>query len=278
MIIVCSALLLQAETTINASDHMAYSANTGWIDMRGDVTNGAIIGEAFCGGYIYSANCGWISLGDGWPDDGVGYGNDSATDFGVNHDGAGNLTGTAYGANIGWINFEQTYGKPRVDLNTGALSGYIYSANCGWISLSNAYAFVKTDTLSSGPDTDADGLPDWWEYDRYGKLNVLNGIGDWDNDGVSDLDEYRADTDPTDGSDYLDITDFQVNGETNVVSWMVKTTRRYTLEHTTSMTNNAAWVEDTTLIPTRGPGRVETITGVTDPKRFYRVKASPPLN
>jgi hypothetical protein len=33
------------------------------------------------------------------------YSNTSGTDYGVNHDGAGELFGYAWGANIGWIQF-----------------------------------------------------------------------------------------------------------------------------------------------------------------------------
>ncbi|MCK5529508.1 MAG: hypothetical protein KAI74_07470, partial [Kiritimatiellae bacterium] len=56
-----SAITLQAATTINSTNHYAYGANTGWIEARGDDANGAVIGESYCTGYIYSANCGWIS-------------------------------------------------------------------------------------------------------------------------------------------------------------------------------------------------------------------------
>jgi hypothetical protein len=74
------------------------------------------------------------------------YQNLSAADFGVNVDSQGNLRGYAYGADIGWVNFE-TNGDPQVSLLTGNLSGYVWSANCGWISLSNAEAYVQTDIL-----------------------------------------------------------------------------------------------------------------------------------
>jgi hypothetical protein len=47
----------------------------------------------------------------------------------------------AYGANLGWINFENA-GAPRVDLSTGRMAGFAWSANCGWSSLSNAVAVV----------------------------------------------------------------------------------------------------------------------------------------
>jgi hypothetical protein len=143
--------LLHAATSINAVNHYAYGANLGWVDWRGDTSNGAIIGATFCSGYIYSANVGWINLGSGAPTNGVQYQNLSADDFGVNVDTLGNLNGLAYGANIGWIAFEGN-GAPKVDFGSGNLSGYAWGANVGWISLSNAVAFVQTAPLAPAND------------------------------------------------------------------------------------------------------------------------------
>jgi hypothetical protein len=130
-------------STIDSAHHYAYGANLGWVDLRGDVTHGVIIGQFVCSGSLYSANAGWINLGSGAPANGVYYQNNSASDYGVNRDAAGNLRGYAYGANIGWIAFEDT-GAPKMDLITGNFSGYAYSANSGWISLSNATASVQS--------------------------------------------------------------------------------------------------------------------------------------
>ena len=44
------ALPASAATTINAANHYAYAANLGWVDARGDVTSGAVIGEFVCSG------------------------------------------------------------------------------------------------------------------------------------------------------------------------------------------------------------------------------------
>ncbi len=271
---VCFVVAAFPATTIDPASPYGYGANIGWVNAEGDVANGAVIGQAFCSGYMYSANCGWIALGDGSPDNGQAYGNGSASDWGVNHDGLGNLTGYAYGANIGWINFEQTHGQPRVNLMTGELSGYVWGANIGWINLVD----VRTQTIASGPDTDSDGIPDAWEFENYGKLNVLNGTGDLDNDGVSDLDEYFADTDPTSDAEYLSITDFQTLETTNWVTWPVKTTRLYTLEYTTALSNGTEWVEETSFIPASGADVTETVPNSTDPSRFYRVKVALPLS
>src|ERR1035437_1877559 len=139
-----------AATTIDAANHYSYGANLGGIDGRGDTANGAVMGLQVCSGNIYSANVGWINLGDGIPVNGQAYLNNSATDFGVNRDAAGNLRGCAYGANIGWINFEAT-GAPKMDLITGKFNGYAYSANCGWISLNNATAQVQATVFAGNP-------------------------------------------------------------------------------------------------------------------------------
>jgi len=277
-IVLSTTIACMADTTIDPANKYAYGANIGWVNAEADTTNGAVIGLAFCEGYMYGANVGWIHLGDGAPVNGVAYANDSATDYGINHDGLGSLTGYAYGANIGWINFEQTYGKPQIDLLTGNLSGYIYGANVGWISLSNAFAYVRTQTLGTGPDSDNDNIPDAWEYGHTNTLLVLNG-GDSDGDGVMDLDEYDADTDPFDDGDYLRITDFVPDGTTNYVTWPVKTTRLYTLRHTLALTNTVAWtMTSSSFIPPSGPEVTETVPGITDTNRFYRVLAAPPLS
>ncbi|MBK8479502.1 MAG: hypothetical protein IPL39_25455 [Opitutaceae bacterium] len=122
----------------------AYGANVGWVNVQPQRGAGIYVdaNETFFAGYIYGANIGWISMGDGTPVNGYSYSNSTAGDFGVNNDGAGNLSGYAYGANIGWINFGWAGlgdpNRPRFDLDDGEFHGYAYSANCGWVNLGPA--------------------------------------------------------------------------------------------------------------------------------------------
>ena len=264
-------------TTIDPAHPYAYGANTGWINARADGTNGAVIGRYFCSGSLYSANLGWISLGAGAPANGYSYANDSAADFGVNHDETGALRGYAYSANTGWIAFENQ-GNPRVDLTTGNLSGYAYGANTGWISLSNAQAFVRTERLDNGPDSDADGLPDAWEYSRYGNLTALSGTGDLDTDGVSDLNEYLADTDPDDDASLLLLTLVEAGGSTNQLAWPSRSTRLYQVQATALLTGTWENAASGVLSGTGGELALTDVPATNRPARFYRVNAILPLN
>ena len=139
-------------------------------------------------------------MGDGTPDNGIQYSNASATDFGVNTiedpsvPGEYYLRGYAYGANVGWINFENT-GNARVVLSNNRLRGYAYGANIGWINLDDLNVFVQANSIDPGADTDGDGLPDAWEYIHFGGLG-FDGDDDPDGDGEDNLSEFRSNTDP----------------------------------------------------------------------------------
>lgn len=277
LLAICSlqSARVQAATTITPTNHLAYAANLGWLDWRGDTNTGAIISEYVCSGYVYSANGGWIYLGSGLPANHIQYQNNSATDCGVNHDSSGKLTGYAYGANIGWINFEQTYGQPMVNLKSGNLSGYVYSANCGWISLSNATARVQTANIPAGADTDGDGLTDAWELIYTNSLAGFNASGDADGDGVSNLNEYLAGTNPNDSNDVLKITAYFRDTPSptyNLLTWNSKPSRCYVV---LSTTNLATAFSDFVSLPILGWNNVGFNT--IDSERFYRIRAYRPL-
>ena len=269
-----------AATTINSTDKFAYGANIGWINWQGDTANGAVIGEYVCSGYIYSANVGWINLGNGAPTNGVQYQNISASDFGVNHDGAGNLRGFAYGANIGWINFENN-GNAKVNLKTGGLSGSIYSANCGWISLSNAFAFVKTDSIREGLDTDVDGMADAWEHINFGNLTNAAASSDFDGDGSSDVSEYGADTGPKDADDYLRILSYGVvfnnstGFDTDTLDWSSRPTRKYRIHFRNALDAASPFVNlGLAIDASAGTNTIQSFTLKSpSPNRFFRVEA-----
>jgi hypothetical protein len=57
----------------------------------------------------------------------------------------------------------------------------------------------------SATDTDGDQMPDTWEMTHFGSLEQI--LPDWDEDGLSNLEEYIAGTDPTDPASVFIIED-----------------------------------------------------------------------
>lgn len=279
-----------AATTINSANKYAYGANLGWMDWRGDGTNGAVIGEYVCSGYVWVTTIGWIHLGNKSPANGIHYQNNSATDYGVNHDGHGNLRGYAYSGNIGWITFTNRdatgapYDGPKLDLLTGRLSGFVWSGNAGWISLSNQFGRVQTDRIEPGADRDHDGIADAWEFKYTNTLAGFTATSDRDGDGVFDRSEHLADTNPIDSNDLLRFTAistlFSGGSETSTLTWTTKPTRVYQLEYRINLDSSTAWVEATSaFLPDSGTHTTRMLT-FSPPlvERYFRVEALKPLS
>ncbi|MCP4848085.1 MAG: hypothetical protein GY899_09095, partial [Verrucomicrobiaceae bacterium] len=62
----------------------------------------------------------------------------------------------------------------------------------------NDYSLLET-SVASDADDDSDLLPDWWEMIFANNLTALNGLdeSDFDEDSLTDYDEYENNTDPT---------------------------------------------------------------------------------
>lgn len=272
-----------ATSTINATNHHAWSGNTGWIDFRPERPNagdGFTFGEFSCGGWLWSPNIGWINCGDGSPANGVQYANDSSTDFGVNHTGTGNLYGLAWAPNIGWINFGWSYleptnsARPRVNLATGEFSGYAWSANCGWIALGSGQ--LKTDRMNI-TDTDGDGISDVFEIGYTGSLTNMSATSDTDGDGQSDKAEYIGMTNPMNPNSALKITRLSKLPEVNSVEmeWASSPARVYDIEAKLSLTDTN-WIYLDTVPGAAGASTAQAID-MGPPQAFFRVGAKLPL-
>ena len=272
-----------AQSTISTTDKYAYAANAGWIDFRTSAADGVRVADTFLFGFAYAANFGYIHFGTTspavGPANGHTYANSSATDYGVNLSPIGLLTGYAYAPNVGYIQFEQTLGQPKLNFLTGVFTGHAYSANVGWIALATPLSALATTTISR-PDTDADGIPDDWEYLYFNNLTTATATSDKDHDGASDLAEYNAGTDPTDRNSKLRITAHTYNATLTqaTLTWTTVPTRRYRLEYDNDLlgiwTNSALGTFD----PDAGGTTVRLLTPLSaTPRRYFRAVAIQPL-
>jgi hypothetical protein len=64
------------------------------------------------------------------------------------------------------------------------------------VIVSNASGSVTSSPAALWPDANGNGIPDWWEMKYFGNLNQT-ALGDYDGDGVDNLDEYLEGTNPT---------------------------------------------------------------------------------
>lgn len=268
--------MAHADSTIDSTDRHSYGANIGWLNWKYDPSapEGASVEPYLLRGMVYAANLGWIDLGDGAPDDGVFYFHTSG-DWGVNHDGSGGLSGWAYGANIGWVLFDQGWkSPPRIDMKTGAMTGYAYGANVGWVGLDGLIT-----EIDEGADTDGDGIADAWEYEMLAAaglaadLSTMTATSDSDGDGTSDLDEYAGDTDPFDAGAWLRITSFVPDFTTGDadLAWTYSPRRIYSVSSSTDLQTSS--LEEDGICA----GSTTISKGTLPARIFFQVESGIPL-
>ena len=156
----------------------------------------------------------------------------------------------------------------------------------------------RTRPLSFGPDmgayeyepdwddSDGDGIPDYWEIlHSMDPFDPADGPAHDDTDGVPNIDEYYADTDPQDENDYFVLNDCYYNPSRPdrgiFVGFASSAARRYTLYYTEILSNNCVWttIPDQILQPGAGTefdGLSDTNAPGISTSRFYRVSVSPP--
>jgi hypothetical protein len=127
--------------------------------------------------------------------------------------------------------------------------------------------------LAAG-DSDNDELPDDWEMNFFGNLNET-GSGDVDEDGFSNLAEFKAGTNPTNNSSLLRVITLTsaTTGRVTLL-WSAVPGRRYRVEFTNALDGpNWTALGDEVLSASDTASVVdETATAA---QRFYRVVVAP---
>lgn len=120
-------------------------------------------------------------------------------------------------------------------------------------------------------DTDGDGMDDAWELMHFGNL-ARDGTDYFETDGMSDLAEFLAGTDPTDPGSVLRVVEL---GEGVTLTWQAVPGARYQVQYKDRLTDGA-WSEFPTIIEATG-----VTASVMDPEaagvneRYYRIQLTP---
>jgi subtilisin family serine protease len=121
-------------------------------------------------------------------------------------------------------------------------------------------------------DTDTNGLPDWWELQYFNHLTGTDPNADADHDGMSNLAEWLAGTNPTNAASCLRLT-LLLPANTNgvVLRWPSVAGKYYRLERATNLLTGFNTIVRTNIAAT-APTNTETDTAILPSNaRFYRV-------
>ncbi|MEK7951508.1 lamin tail domain-containing protein [Luteolibacter soli] len=122
------------------------------------------------------------------------------------------------------------------------------------------------------PDSDSDGMPDAWEISHgFNRLSAADAILDADRDGMTNLDEYLADTDPRNGASRFTGT-LGMDAGVSTIRFMASAGRTYTIQFSDSL-SPTVWqtLVDLEARPTSGEISVADPAASGQPRRFYRI-------
>ncbi len=176
------------------------------------------------------------------------------------------------GAISAQVNGVGAYGVSSVS-DTEVILNVPGGATSGPITLvTNHGTVVSSSILTVLADSDFDGMSDDFEQLYFGSPTGGDANTDSDGDGVSNVNEFRAGTNPTDATSRLAVTRIRRQGNDVVISFPSVVDKRYRLQASASLTS-PAWT-DLAILPalgSSGPRDATDLNGASLAERFYRI-------
>ncbi len=189
------------------------------------------------------------------------------------------------------------------DASTGIITNRFWSfgdgttANVTATNLTHTYSFPGTNTVSlmvsdaSGSSTNiqsnfivatsvgtvGDGVPNWWRAQYFGGDGTTTNdsscaTSDSDKDGLSNLAEYLADTNPTNAASCLAIIGISIFSNTVRLLWIGGSNSWQSVQRSNSLTDTNGWGDIYTNMPLTPVTNSWLDNAATD-NSFYRIKA-----
>ena len=138
-------------------------------------------------------------------------------------------------------------------------------------------------TPAADADTDGDGIPDWWMIEHFGhptgeEADLSRAGDDADGDGMTNLEEYLAGTNPNDANSALRFSQVIAQNGNVLLQFVASSNRTYSLLYKPAL--DAAQWSKLTDIPAHPTNRVVNLTNSVpgDAQRFYRLITPAPTN
>lgn len=141
-----------------------------------------------------------------------------------------------------------------------------------WNDAGSVTSEVATLTVQSGNDSDNDGLPDEWEISNGLNPQFNDAIEDKDKDGMSNLAEYIAGTNPNDSTSKLKIASIVLDSNKIVrIEFESVAGKQYLIEYKTNL-NSGLW-NIVTNLTANSTNKISIIDNTVDNirQRFYRI-------
>lgn len=165
--------------------------------------------------------------------------------------------------------------------------GLYYGAGTNWTLITNHvasgfyssrvsahYAWL-TNTIADF-DSNANGLPDWWELQYSESIHGLSSTNDPDADGLNNLAEWIARTDPTNPASFFRIEAFACTNQTPTMTFTGWSNRLYAVYRQDTPLTNSAWTLATNAFAGANGPTTWSDTTPAATSRFYRLEVSLP--
>ncbi|HUC84497.1 MAG TPA: hypothetical protein VL970_04820 [Candidatus Acidoferrales bacterium] len=191
-------------------------------------------------------------------------------------DGSNPLQGVT-GTNVllGTVSFGRlTHNTPTFSLALAHATDFANFVTTNGNVLDSGSGSATLTAVSPDPnDTKLVGIPDWWQLQYFGSIGTIWWSDDPDGDGFNNLQEYEADTNPTNRASFLGMSGASRSGPNVTVSWHGGVQATQVLQRSFSLGSSTLWVNIFTNLPPTliNASYVDVLGG--SQSAYYRVMA-----